>query len=389
MINSMDNINTQSTVHSNIDYEEYKISHPVKYTKNDNILIFPNSVFAQISTADCNDTINGNCINDISFDECVSKCTDNPDKCAVGYYIKTPTSNICVPIDINTFKNSNPVYKLRVKDIYDEFKKSEVTTFIDTRTYPFPPNEANNVFYLDVTQLVSQKTELSMGKEGEEPPLALFEDKSNGVNIQLLPFEFSNTLSARYIPIKYNDNIFLRVPYTNYILSKIEFEKSFEWQITQISGSSSFDAFKVIHVDNSDNNEILTYGNTFKLKYGDIYCCAIENNTLIASSLNFEQLESRGYETVFVFKPKMIGYYCEDGQCKSIELSKTVQDMSKATYNGKEIFVTPGCYNICELEKNISNIKTYDNNWIWITISIIIIIIIIIVIFMYFKCKHV
>lgn len=378
MINSMDNINMQSNIQTNIDYNDYKISHPVKYANNDNILLFPNSTFAQISTLDCNDTINGNCINNISFDECVSKCTDNPDKCAVGYYIKTPTSKICVPIDINTFKQSNPVYKLRKKDIYDEFKNSEVTTFIDTRTYPFPPNVANNVFYLDVMQLVSQKSGLSLGKEGEDPPIALFEDKSNGVNIQLLPFEFSNTLAMRYVPIKYNDNIFLRVPFTNYILSKLDLEKSFEWQISQISEASSFDTFKIIRVDNSNNNEILTYGDTFRLKYGDIYFCAIENNSLIASPLDFEQLESRGYDTIFTFKPKMLGYYCEDGQCKSVELSKTVQDGSKATYKGKEIFVNPVCYNMCDLQKNgitdLSNIETYDNNnapaWIWIAIFV-------------------
>mgnify|MGYP001160261232 FL=1 len=76
----MDNINTESSK----DYSEYKIPHPVKYDRNDNILIFPGSTFDQISTLDCNDTVDGNCINNISFDECITKCTDNPDKCAVA-----------------------------------------------------------------------------------------------------------------------------------------------------------------------------------------------------------------------------------------------------------------------------------------------------------------
>lgn len=360
---------------------DYKISHPVKYTENSDILLFPDSTFAQISATDCNDTIDGTCINDISFDDCVSKCTSS-DKCVVGYYIKTPTSKICVPIDNNSLEDSNPLYNLRNKNIYDEFKDSEVTTFIDTRTYPFPPNVANNIFYLDVAQLISHKTGLSLGKEGEDQPLALFEDKSDGVNIQLLPVEFSNTLSTRFMPVKYNDNVFLRVPFTNYILTKLEFENTFDWEISQLSEESSFHTFKIIRVDNhpednDKNNEILTYGNTFRLKYGDIYFCAIKNNNLVASTLNFEQLESRGYDTIFIFKPKMIGYYCEDGQCKSVKLSKTVQDGSRATYNGNEIFVNPTCYNICDLQKNnsidLNNIKTYDDNthsWIWMAIFI-------------------
>lgn len=376
---------------------DYKISHPVKYAENSDILLFPDSTFAQISSMDCNDTIEGTCINGISFDDCVSKCTSS-DKCDVGYYIKTPTSRICVPIDTNRLEDSNPLYKLRNKNIYDEFKDSEVTTFIDTRTYPFPPNVANNIFYLDVAQLVSKKTGLSLGKEGEDPPLALF-NKSTGVNIQLLPFDFSNTLATRFVPVKYNDNVFLRVPFTNYILTKLDFENSFEWQISQLSEASRFHTFNIIRVDNSlennhKNNEILTYGDTFRLKYGDIYFCAIKNNNLVSSTLNFEQLESRGYDTVFIFKPKMLGYYCEDGQCKSIELSKTVQDGSKTTYNGNKIFVNPACYNLCNLQKNsidLNNIKTYDDNthsWIWMAIFIPIGVLLFISIMIYFHLKY-
>ena len=59
-------------------------------------------------------------------------------------------------------------------------------------------------------------------------------------------------------------------------------------------------------------------------------------------------------------------------------MSKTVQDGSKATYNGKNIFVNPACYNVCDLQKNssidLNNIKTYDDNnthsWIWMAIFI-------------------
>lgn len=371
----MDNINTESSK----DYSEYKIPHPVKYDRNDNILIFPGSTFDQISTLDCNDTVDGNCINNISFDECITKCTDNPDKCAVGYYIKTPISKICVPIDVNTLKQSNPVYKLRRKDMYQELEKSEVTSFIDTRTYPFPPNVANNVFLLDVTQLVTLKSGLSLGKEGEDPPIADFEDKTTGVNVQLLPLEFSNTLSSRYIPVKYNDSVFLRVPFTNYILSMLDFGNSFDWEINQLSTASSADAFKIIKVGGgSTDNEILTYGDEFRLKYGDIYFCAVDKNRLISSQFNFEQLESRGYETIFIFKPKMLGYYCEDGECKSIELDKTETDGPKATYKGREIFVNPVCYNLCDLQEDniidLGNIQTYDTGgtsvWIWIAIFV-------------------
>lgn len=130
---------------SNNNTNDYNIEKPK--IKDGKWLVFPNSIFSSLDTSDCNDAIEGVCYTDKTFNQCVEMCSDHPD-CEYGYYISNYNKNTCVPLR-NLKSNSNPMYRLRSKNIYPELKNSVTKTFINKKKYPFPPEEANSVFFMD------------------------------------------------------------------------------------------------------------------------------------------------------------------------------------------------------------------------------------------------
>ena len=113
-------------------------------------LIFENTIFDDLSFMDCNDTIEGVCILDKTFDQCVKKCEDDPN-CAAGYYISGLEKNICVPLRTEEYHYVNPIYRLRQQKIYNELDNLDVKTFVDKSVYPFPPEQANPSFLYGFT----------------------------------------------------------------------------------------------------------------------------------------------------------------------------------------------------------------------------------------------
>jgi hypothetical protein len=380
----MDNVFTQSAT----DNDDYKISHPVKYEHDNNILLFPNTTFEDIKYTDCNDTIMGHCISDVSIDECISKCSES-ESCSAGYHVKTPSSRICVPIESGKIPKANPVYKLRRQSIYPEFDNSDVTTFIDTRQFPFPPDEANAIFYLDVMQMIDKQTDHSLGKLNQDIPIATF-DTVIGSNIQLISPDFTNTIAGRFSHVKYRDRVFLRIPGTNFILSRKG--DIFEWEEYSILTGRESDSFQLINISDENNRDSLSYGDTFYLRYGSISNCGITNNKLYSfNNRPFENLERDNISTRFIFSPRMLAYYCDNGDCKSVGLDKTDTDGFQARYKGNHVFVNPGCYNLCNIDDLQSTIhkQRWTNHksipiWLWIVIFVPVGIIVLLFLLLYF-----
>lgn len=46
--------------------------------KDDKWLVFPNTVFSDINTVDCNDAVENICYEDKSFDQCLEICDKSP-----------------------------------------------------------------------------------------------------------------------------------------------------------------------------------------------------------------------------------------------------------------------------------------------------------------------
>ena len=204
--------------------KDFNIEKPQIY--NDKWLIFSNSILEQLDTVDCNDTIDGKCDRDKTFNECVKLCNDNSN-CFYGYYISNDDENICVALrDLKEKIDVNPVYKLRHKDIYPELKDYNVKTFIDKSKYDFPPLLANTIFLLD--NFIIQNVETSNILENTNSTKINF-GKDKNLIIQITPAEFTSVhfSSEKYIVLKYGEKFNFNIPSTRLNIQKNN--NIFEW----------------------------------------------------------------------------------------------------------------------------------------------------------------
>ena len=164
----------------------YDLEKPL--LKDKKWLIFPNTIFSHLSTMDCNDAMDGQCYTDKTFDQCVSAC-ENSSECNFGYYISDLPSgkNICVPLRDGNI-DSNPIYRLRSKQIYPEMDDIQTKVFVDKRKYPFPPEQANTVFFMDnfTIQNTDTNTFLETSPIGTNPDVGVKFDKNGDLIVQAL-----------------------------------------------------------------------------------------------------------------------------------------------------------------------------------------------------------
>ena len=97
----------------------------------DEWLIFPNSIFSDMDSVDCNDTVSGVCYTDKSLDECIGICATSPD-CTAGYYISNSNKNVCVPIK-NVHKNMNMNYRLQSKNSHPILQRYQTFAFTNKK----------------------------------------------------------------------------------------------------------------------------------------------------------------------------------------------------------------------------------------------------------------
>ena len=114
-------------------------------------------------------------------------------------------------------RNSNPIYRLRNKNIYPELSNNDVKTFFNTQKYKFPIAEANNIFFMDnfLIQNVESSTSLDDSILLKSSKTVLF--KKNG-NLHVQPIGIKLTLSTqptRYTKLIYGQNFAINIPNTN------------------------------------------------------------------------------------------------------------------------------------------------------------------------------
>jgi hypothetical protein len=257
----------------------------------------------------------------------------------------------------------------------------KVDTFINKSKFDFPPNMANVVFYDDVVELVNTSNNTTLGqlnlKEDSLP--VSFNHDTLSTNIQLLPEESASTNILKYKPIKYGDGLVFRIPYTSYVLRHVAATNDMVWLASPIvSESPKYQVVTLIPVDKSKENSYVTYADEFYMKYGTLNNLFAVNTTgkLKGRYNSFDKLEGEGYNTKFKFNPKIIVYYCDNGVCSPVELKKTKTIGENATYNGKPVYRSPGCFGMCVSKKKLSTTKIvilYTIGIVFIGISILLI----------------
>ena len=336
----------------------YNINKPL--IKDGHWILFPNSTVSEIDTMDCNDAVAGECYFDKSLDQCIKSCEQSPE-CNFGYYIENTNhpkgNNICVPLRDGNI-DSNPMYRLRKQSIYPELKGTKSTVFINKHTYPFPPEQANNVFYMDNLLIKNIETNTFLGdsplyKQDDEPSVASF-NKNGGLIVQPLQVPADLSVGTQYVTVKYGDSLIFNIPNTTLVMANSTRNNTqMEW-ITR-SFNIPLNIAYTIHpiMKDKKNGDDVLYSDIFSIKIG-ISILGIETS----EEANIEKLYYSSYDNAkiknenvtFKFIPKMKGWYCNnDAKCTEVSLEKMVVDEKGiGTYEGLAIGRNPGCWGVCK-----------------------------------------
>lgn len=356
---------------------EYNIKPP--YTKN-NWLIFKDSTFSKLQTADCNDATEGICYNNISFNECLDYCNKSYN-CNYGYHISDLPNNksICVPLNYSEY--FNPVYKLRNKNIYKELENVKSKVFIDKNKYKFPPNDANNIFFMDNFLVKNVETSYIL----ETSPIKNYSKigfKKNGDLIVKIIKTPPNSISGvEYRKVKYGDDTTLNIPYTNLVIE--DKNNIIDW-VSKSFTISSDESFKILPISSDSNRDSYVYYSDefyiYSNKTKSIISVDKNTNTLVNSKYSdYNEAKSHNLNVTFKFIPKIKGWYCKNRKCIETSLENMEIDENKIGYIDKTpVNRIKSCWNLCK--KN-----NYKYNYKYIIINSIIIILILIIIFIIIK----
>ena len=328
-----------------------KLSKPFKYKNK--WLIWNDTIFDFMDILDCNDTINGVCLTGQTLEKCIDQCKGS---CGAGYYVEMPDgNNICVPIRTDIHTDLNPVYLLRRQETKYELNNVRVFSFINTDIFPFPPEEANIVFYKDIIKLKDVSSNLSLNtnlSELEKNSLVRMKNEEKD-NIIIIPTKIYKSVLLKYQPILYGDKIQISIPGTSLIM-KQNIANNLLWKSVDNFLSSEY--FTIIPVSpNKKIGEAVNYGDKFNIIHNTNSLLEINNEKYLELNYNNSKLNN-----IFTFESKMIGYYCDKNNCKPVPINKMKTLGNSGRYKGVTVGRDPNCWGVCDyLMPN--NIYPYDN----------------------------
>jgi hypothetical protein len=356
---------------------DYIIKNPV--IKDKKWRVFPDSMFSNVESVGCNDSIEGKCYANKTFNQCIKLCDESP-ICSYGYYIsniQSKNKNLCVPLSDKKSK-INPVYRLRNKDIYPEMKNLTTKVFIDKK-HPFPPVDSNTVFFMDNFNIKNIETGMfletsPMSSTGEEVKF----DKNGDLIVQVLQVPSNLSTGVRYNTVKYGDPLVFNIPNTTLIMKNDEDSGQMKWthKSSDISEDVSYKIYPIM--PNKKIGDIVSFSDIFSIRT-NVSILGINSISSIEKLYysNYQQAIEKKENVMFSFIPKMKGWYCDnnDNKCKEIPLDKTTLNTKGiSTYNGFEVSRNPVCWNMCD------GVVSNDNKIgiLWIIIPILLVIILII-----------
>lgn len=361
----------------------FDVEKPWKYK---NWLIWPRTVLSAIQMSDCNDAPKGVCYRDLTIKECLEKCVG--DDCGAGLYARFSNGkSICSPLRTSIHPWLNPAFRLRRQEFYPEIASDdvEVSIFLNTELFPFPPNLANTVFFGDILSIVTEdgkalNTSLPIAK-GSTP---LIVQKGATSHINLVPSIHTTNRILHDEVLVYGDRIVLVISGMSYVArapSVINKENAIVWkERLGVSRGTEGPEFRIVPIDGKRKlGDFVTYGDRFGIEYSKLGMVAVNDSdpahsflyidnspelaTLMGSLHQVPEKEERKKMKIgFKFVSRMEGYYCEDKQCKAVPIrditpvpfpgewdkSPPKYVLSSGTYKGKSVFVHQGCWGICD-----------------------------------------
>jgi hypothetical protein len=351
----------------------YEITKAVPY--KDGWLTWPKTALTNMDISDCNDTVTGTCTEGGTLGDCIENC-EKSQKCNLGIFVnmKKQGKTVCAPIDTSKHPYLNPVYRLRPQSIYEPIGEGvEITTFIGTRGYNFPPGWANVIFFKDILTMKKVGTNMTMsGKNTVQKNNKIKFDINSSTNIEIEHENvISSGISSKYFPILFGSKIKLRIPGTS-LMSNID-NNNVVWYPSMIGSGISL----TINAVDKKEDDLVTYSDNFTLSEtstGKAIILDKDGNMVLSSN--------GGEGTQFQCISKMYGYYCNgEGNCTYTpvnEIIPTGKDKNGGTKNGKTVYRGKSCYGMCNSEKiqettTSSNSKPGSNKtgYVWIISGII------------------
>ena len=326
---------------------------PKPWLYKNNWMIWPETVFDVIEITDCNDTVKGFCESKNTIEECIEQCGDH---CGAGYYIEFENGNtICASIRTDVHPYLSPVHRLKKKEIYPELDKVKISSFVNTNYFPFPPEEANVVFFEDIFKisLVDEGSSIKAGNTNNNHTFVLLDKEDNGNNLQIIQSVVTAGQLAKYIPVRYGQPIQITTPATSLLIT-VTPNNTVDWKsISDVfyTKETTFTLMPTLKT-NKKKDELVTYGDEFIITYDQgNYLVVVDkgSNKLKIVYDNLEKvIRNNKLHYKFVMSSKMMGYYCDGRQCKSVPIKDIVTSNYSGTYKDVTVGRHPSCWGACK-----------------------------------------
>jgi hypothetical protein len=345
------------------------ISTPKIY--KDKWLMFENTVVKPLELTDCNDTISGICLADLTMNECTEKFRGDSD---MGYYVKINNKSICVPIRSAVNARINPSYRLKNQDIYKFPKNVKFTYFQNKEVYPYPPLHSAQVFYNNIININSYDDKnFGFTADVTKNNSRVYLNDKNNLNLIILPKITTNNALVSYKPIYYGDYITIHVPNTTLILRQDENNilrfiiRSFENILDENSFFNSNITFYLDSDDKTKKGKPVNWQDPIIIRSeGNNIVKINENNQLIIVRDDKKLSEKEKY---FRLDTKQDGYYCENNNCKKINYDKAIKVKDSESLKIKkqdntltDFYFKDDCWGTCNSKNNNAFFKYQESN---------------------------
>ena len=301
----------------------------------------------------CSDTIQGICYKNLSLSDCMNSCKKDS-RCNAGYFLQDDDTTYCLDLVTGSSPDVNPSIDMRNKDDFPDTKDLSTYTFINTKVFPYPPDDANIVRYNDIITLHNIETNFNLSTTDSSKGYIVFE-KNSQTKLKLLS-QYPHQLIHN---IRYGELIGMALPETNLLLRQSEYiTHLFAW--ISIVSWRVFEEDSLILIKANENETLPTnpydgkvgnyiqYGDKFHIMYNRTAFLGLDGeNKLGIFSVSKDDMISKQVPFTFQFIPKDNGYYCNVGKCNSISLDKTVPNGEGRRYKNQTIYRSPICFGVC------------------------------------------
>lgn len=314
-----------------------------RFFRHGDWMVFDDSFITDMDLSDCDDTIEGVCYRNLSFDDCLAKCQPSAG-CNWGYYIKYGSRSFCVPIRDHRRTESSPFFRLIPRDRVNFLKNADTRVFINEKTFPFSPNVSNIVFYHDLSYLQAENKYIGRNDKGDLE-LTSFPDLTIKPLSTLRGF---NSLQ-QYTPIRNGDFVIINIPNTPVSIQHNNGTLRWHPNITTYAGLK--ERLQIV-IPNEPMEKVLEYNQKFYLRHDDRLIHLNNGKLVLLDTKNLQDA------TPFEFLPNFFLYYCQNGKCQELPAQNGTARKNIRVYQNKVLHRNSNCWSQCEIK------NTKKNNWI-------------------------